>query len=233
MKHLVRRCPPVDKPRAHLKMDFDARQKARSRVVATNGEVVGVHIQRGTSLKDGDCLTSDAREVFMVSAESEPLSVVHCADPLELARAAYHLGNRHVRLQVDLGRVSYQTDHVLDDMVEQMGLSVRHQMLPFEPEPGAYHRHAAGGHAEHGHGHTHAHSHTHSRGAIDASMHESSNGDAKLHTDGGRSHSHDHHAHAHQHTHDQHHTHPPAEDEELHVHHDHDAPESSRIARIK
>lgn len=186
-------------------MDFDARQKARSRVVASNGEVVGVHIERGTSLKDGDCLRGADGQVFMVRAESESLSVVVCSGPLDLARAAYHLGNRHVRLQVEEGRLSYQSDHVLDEMVEQMGFSVEHLMLPFEPEPGAYHRHSHGESHPHGHSHSHGESHSH-----------------------GHSHSHDG---TERHVH--HHEHPPHGEPVHQDEEGHDAPPSSRRIALR
>lgn len=161
MKHLSERCEPNGAPYAYLDMNFDERQKARSRVAASNGEIVGVHIERGTSLKDGDCLKAEAGEIFAVRAGNEPLSIVRCESSVDLARAAYHLGNRHVRLQVAANTVRYQTDHVLDDMLRHFGLIVEHAEAPFEPEPGAYHRH----HSEvdsHSHARAEGHTHPHS-----------------------------------------------------------------------
>lgn len=154
MRHLNERCEAVEMPYSCLRMDFDQRQKTRSRILATNGEIVGVHIQRGTCLKDGDHLRSSDGKVFVVRAKRESLSVVASTDPLQLARAAYHLGNRHVRLQVAKDQVSYQADHVIDDMLMRLGLPVVRLELPFEPEPGAYHRHA---HPSGGTHHAHAH----------------------------------------------------------------------------
>lgn len=175
MKHLKEHCEPVDSPDGILRMDFDARQKVRSRVAASNGEVVGVHIERGTSLRDGDHLRSSDGAVFVVRAKAERLSVIVCQDPVNLARAAYHLGNRHVRLQIGDRTVRYQRDHVLDEMTQKLGFSVEHRELPFEPERGAYHRHdqtEASGHShtlgstkEHSHagseGHSHSNGHSH------------------------------------------------------------------------
>lgn len=185
MKHLSERCEPRSAPEAYLDMSFDERQKVRSRVVASSGEAVGVHIERGTSLKDGDALRSVDGAVFVVRAAKEPLSIVRCDVPRDLARAAYHLGNRHVRLQVAENMVLYQSDHVLDDMLRHFGLVVEHGEAPFEPEPGAYHRNtSAGGRpASQGHSHSHAsgHSHTHAAGEADAEM--------------------NHHTHAHPHAH--------------------------------
>lgn len=179
MKHLSERCESSGAPYAYLDMNFDERQKARSRVTASNGEIVGVHIERGTSLKDGDCLKAEAGEVFAVRAGNEPLSIVRCEFPVDLARAAYHLGNRHVRLQVAENMVLYQTDHVLDDMLRHFGLLVEHAEAPFEPEPGAYHRHHSEGgshslsHAEgHAHTHSHAEGHTHTHSHAEGHAHK-------------------------------------------------------------
>lgn len=178
MKHLSERCESSGAPYAYLDMNFDERQKARSRVVASNGEMVGVHIERGTSLKDGDCLKSKDGEVFAIRAGKEPLSIVRCESPVDLARAAYHLGNRHVRLQVAENMVLYQIDHVLDDMLRHFGLVVEHAEAPFEPEPGAYHRHHSEGGA-HAHPHSHAEGHAHAHGH--AGEHSQSDSDPHSH----------------------------------------------------
>jgi len=188
VRHLDQRCAPVAAPRAYLRLDFDARQRVRSRVVASNGEVVGLHIARGSSLRNGDCLCGDDGVVFMVRAAGEVLSVINSPDPLELTRAAYHLGNRHVRLQIETGRLSYQSDHVLDDMITQLGFMVEQAVLPFEPEPGAYHRHderrPSEGDASHPHSHSESHHHHHlpSAGAEHDVSHEHESGHRHLHS---------------------------------------------------
>ena len=76
---------------------------------------------------------------------------------LQMARACYHLGNRHVALQITEKFVRYQADYVLDDLCHGLGLTVVSEDAPFEPEPGAYgdYGHMQG--HSHGHGHTHAH----------------------------------------------------------------------------
>ena len=138
---------------AILVLDYDQRQKCRMRVTTLCGMDIGVFLPRGESLLDQDILkTTDGRHI-RVQAAPEKLSEVVCNDPWMLARAAYHLGNRHVPLQVLPGVLRYQTDYVLDDMIKQLGLSVMQVEAPFQPEKGAYHSH--GGHA-HGHG-SHAH----------------------------------------------------------------------------
>lgn len=140
---------------AILVLDYDQRQKCRMRVITECGLEVGVFLPRGESLHDQDILkTADSRYIRVQAAE-ETLSEVICDDTWMLARAAYHLGNRHVPLQVLPGILRYQTDYVLDDMIVQLGLAVRKVQAPFQPEKGAYHSHGGHGHS-HGDG-KHAH----------------------------------------------------------------------------
>ena len=134
-------------------LDFDARQKSRQRVVLDDGREAGIQLARGSVLVDGDVLTDAERSVCVrVAAAAEALSYVHCHDRLLLNRICYHLGNRHVPLQVTCEAVAYRRDHVLDAMVAGLGVTPRACCCAFQPEPGAYegHAHAAGGH-HHGH----------------------------------------------------------------------------------
>ena len=104
-------------------------------------------------MRGGDCLRGNRGGRVEVVAAEEPVSYV-CGAPDGLARAAYHLGNRHVWVELGVGRVSWLEDHVLDEMIAGFGLEVRHGCLPFEPEGGAYghgHQHDAASPA-HGHG---------------------------------------------------------------------------------
>ncbi len=130
---------------ATLTLPYEKRIKSRQRVVLDDGREAGVLLPRGTVLRDGDLLTDGELKVA-VCAALEPVSTVHSDDPLLLARACYHLGNRHVPLQIAEGWLRYQHDHVLDDMVRQMGLEVVGEQAPFEPEAGAY---GSGGHHHH------------------------------------------------------------------------------------
>lgn len=98
--------------------------------------------------------------IVEVIAADETVSTVRSDDAVLLARACYHLGNRHVPLQVEAGWCRYLHDHVLDDMVRGLGLSVETETAPFQPEPGAYGG-SSGGHT-HGHHHAQTHSHEHS-----------------------------------------------------------------------
>ena len=123
---------------ARLVLPFELRQKSRLLSKLDTGEEVGVVLDRGVFMRGGDCLLASDGRVIEVVAADEQVSVVTASDPLQLARAAYHLGNRHVSLQVGEGWLRYLHDHVLDDMVRGLGFVVGVQMLPFEPEGGAY-----------------------------------------------------------------------------------------------
>ena len=106
-------------------------------------------LPRGEILRGGDLGTASDGRVIEVVAQDEKLLHV---ETKELAKAAYHLGNRHVPVQVGSGWLAYEHDHVLDDMIEELGLSIETHLAPFEPEAGGY-RHGAGGMEELDHGH--------------------------------------------------------------------------------
>jgi len=127
---------------AQLVLPFELRQKTRLRTTLSTGEEVGLNLDRGYILRGGDQLLASDGRVIEVVASAESVSVVESGDPLQLARAAYHLGNRHVSVQIGAGWLRYLQDHVLDDMVRGLGLPVTLDTLPFEPEAGAYSGHA-------------------------------------------------------------------------------------------
>ncbi len=139
-----------------LTLPLHSRIKSRLRVTLDNGQDAGLFLERGTTLKDGDLLLAEDGYSVLVRAADEALSCVASEDPHLIARACYHLGNRHVSVQIEPGRVSYLHDHVLDEMLRGLGLEVSRMRAPFEPEPGAY-----GGSAERGHSHSHDHGHAH------------------------------------------------------------------------
>lgn len=134
---------PVDS----ITLPFHERTKSRLRIRLDSGREAAVLVGRGEVLRDGDLLLADCGDVVQVHAARERVSTAHCSNPLLLARACYHLGNRHVALQIAEDWVRYQHDHVLDEMLIGLGLHVREELAPFEPENGAY-----GGH-HHGHAH--------------------------------------------------------------------------------
>lgn len=149
MLQLTERGSAAEGPiRGVLRLPFEVRQKSRFRSVLTDGTDVGVLIDRGHVLRGGDLLRSSEGAWVTVEAAAEPVSTVRSDDPWALARACYHLGNRHVPLQVGQGFARYLQDHVLDEMVRGLGLEVIAEAAPFEPEAGAY----GGGHGHH-HGH--------------------------------------------------------------------------------
>ena len=142
----------TDHPRAadrKLKLPFGERSKSRLLALLDNGEEAGLFLERGSVLRHGDLLLADDGRVIEVQAANETVSTVHTDDAVMLARASYHLGNRHVALQIGVGWLRYQHDHVLDDMLRGFGLEVRVDEAPFEPEGGAYVA------ASHAHAHPH------------------------------------------------------------------------------
>jgi len=158
---LVRRAATVE-------LDWDVRQRSRFEAVDSQGRPLGVFLARGTVVRGADVLVAQDGSLIRVIAKAQPVMVVRtCADhgsPIDLLRAAYHLGNRHVLLQVEHDRLKLEPDHVLAAMLRRMHLEVEDAQEAFEPEGGAY---AAAGHAdaaEHGHGHGHGHGHDHDHG---------------------------------------------------------------------
>ena len=163
-------------------LPYDLRKKSRLRTWSQCGKEVGLFLERGTVLKAGDQLRAETGELVRVRAADEAVTTARCSDLLLLLKAAYHLGNRHVPLQIGSLQIGayylrYQPDYVLDDMLHRMGLEVIHEQAPFHPESGAYgsaanisaaefkliQAHSHHGHDDHvsGHGHTHTHGHGH------------------------------------------------------------------------
>ncbi|MFM2345904.1 MAG: urease accessory protein UreE [Pseudomonadota bacterium] len=143
-----------------VELDWDVRQKSRFDATDSGGRVIGVFLPRGTLVRGGDVLVAeDGSMIKVVAAAQSVLEVRTCSahgTPFDLLRAAYHLGNRHVQLELQPDHLKLEPDHVLADMLRQMHLIVTEKQAAFEPEGGAY---AAGGH---GHAHEHAHAHGHS-----------------------------------------------------------------------
>jgi urease accessory protein len=151
-----------------LKLPFESRQKSRLRAKLASGEEVALILPRGEILRGGDLVTGSDGRIFEVASENEKLLHVECATPAALAKAAYHLGNRHVPVEVGEGYLRIAPDHVLEEMLKGLGAKVHPVEAPFEPEAGAYgggHRHDEMGHGgkihEFGDGHDHDHDHDH------------------------------------------------------------------------
>ncbi|EJC2008077.1 urease accessory protein UreE [Escherichia coli] len=154
MLYLTRRVETPAQTTASVTLPVDMRVKSRIKVTLNDGRQAGLLLPRGLLLRDGDILSNEKGDEFIkVIAADEAVSVVRCADPFMLAKACWHLGNRHVPLQIMPGELRYHHDHVLDDMLRQFGLDVDFAHLPFEPEAGAY--------ASKSHAHNHDQEHSH------------------------------------------------------------------------
>jgi urease accessory protein len=150
---------------ATVELDWDVRQKSRFDATDSAGRALAVVLPRGSVVRGGDVLVAEDGSLIVAKAVPQPMMVVrHCTEhgsAFDLLRAAYHLGNRHVQLELQADRLLLEPDHVLADMLKHMHLLVSHEQAPFEPEAGAY---AGGGHAhhdDHAHDHGHAHEHEH------------------------------------------------------------------------
>ncbi|KOO08905.1 urease accessory protein UreE [Vibrio hepatarius] len=136
-------------PNAFLSLPIDSRIKSRLRVSLDDGRDAGLFLPRGHILRGGEKLKSQCGVIVEVKAAAETVSSVYCSDPHLLTLVAYHLGNRHVPLQVEPGWVRYQHDHVLDEMVKGLGAEVTIEQASFEPEGGAYGGKSGGHHHHH------------------------------------------------------------------------------------
>jgi urease accessory protein len=213
---------------SEVALDWDVRQKSRLLATDSLGRTLNVFLPRGSVLRGGDVLVAEDGSLIRVKAAPQPVLVVtHCPDhgtPFDLLRAAYHLGNRHVPLELQPDRLLLEPDHVLADMLRAQHLIVTEGHSAFEPEGGAYepgahaghahahdHGHAHHGHAhdEHGHAHDHDHDHDHDHGHAPAEPKGKGRsvgipvvGQAAPHVHGPDC-GHDHgHAHGHDHAHD-------------------------------
>ena len=154
--------PALLKRASTIELDWDVRQKSRFDATDSSGRSLGVFLPRGTVARGGDVLVAeDGSLIRVIAAPQAVLKITHCPQhgrPYDLIRAAYHLGNRHVPIELKPDHLKIEPDHVLADMLRAMHLIVHAVEEAFEPENGAY---AAGGHhthVEHSHG-EHSHSH--------------------------------------------------------------------------
>jgi len=143
--------PVLLKRAAQVELDWDVRQKSRFDATDSEGRALGVFLPRGSVVRGGDCLVAEDGTLIRVLAAPQPVLVVrHCPEhgsAFDLTRAAYHLGNRHVALDLRPDRLQLEPDHVLADMLRGMHLIVSEEQQAFEPEAGAYaagHAHDAG-----------------------------------------------------------------------------------------
>ena len=156
---------------ASIELDWDVRQRSRFDATDSQGRQLGIFLPRGTVARGGDVLVAeDGSLIRVIAAPQAVLRIAHCTEhgtPYDLIRAAYHLGNRHVPIELKPDHLKIEPDHVLADMLRAMHLIVNAVEEAFEPENGAY---AAGGHAHsehqptHGQGHEHEHNEGHDHG---------------------------------------------------------------------
>lgn len=137
-----------------VELDWDVRQKSRFDCTDSAGRLLGVFLPRGSVARGGDVLVAvDGSLIRVIAAAQSVLRITHCTahgSPFDLIRAAYHLGNRHVPIELKPDHLKIEPDHVLADMLRAMHLIVSDVQESFEPENGAYGSHA-------GHSHDHAH----------------------------------------------------------------------------
>ena len=185
--------PVLLKRAATVELDWDVRQKSRFDATDSQGRHLGIFLPRGTLVRGGDVLVAEDGSLIQVIAAPQPMLVItHCSQhgsAFDLTRAAYHLGNRHVPIELQPDHLKIEPDHVLAEMLQRMHLIVAEVNEPFEPENGAYtahggHGHDHGGHGHelgaaptahvhgpdcnHGHDHGHSHDHGHAHGHTDA-----------------------------------------------------------------
>jgi urease accessory protein len=146
MLNITQRISLAEKIDDYIELPFDLRQKSRLRVTTQSGIDAALFLDRGIILRGGDLLKSDGGLVIQIIAAQEPVYDVVAPTPKALMCAAYHLGNRHVPLQVGGQWLRLEQDYVLKEMLLGLGMSVSESLAPFEPEAGAY----GGGH-RHGH----------------------------------------------------------------------------------
>jgi urease accessory protein len=146
--------PVLLKRGSTVELDWDVRQKSRFDATDSQGRQIGVFLPRGTLVRGGDVLVAEDGSLIKVIAAPQPVLVItHCSEhgvPFDLMRAAYHLGNRHVPIELRPDHLKIEPDHVLAEMLRSMHLIVSAQDAAFEPEGGAYGSHAAP------HSHSHA-----------------------------------------------------------------------------
>lgn len=165
---------------SEVALDWDVRQKSRFEATDSRGRPLGVFLPRGQVVRGGDVLVGEDGSLIRVVAAAQPvMRITPCpthGSPFDLVRAVYHLGNRHVAIELQPDHLKIEPDPVLAQMLTQMHLRVEHCDAAFEPEAGAYH---SGGHG-HGHGHSHEHGHAHapSHGHAHTHGHDHAHGQA-------------------------------------------------------
>lgn len=130
--------PKLDTPDYILSLTAEERMRSRFLFQSDDGQEIYLNLPRGTTLRDGDWLESDRGEFLKIQAKPEPVLTVTTPALLDLLQAAYHLGNRHVPLEITDTYLRLSPDPVLEDLLEHRGLGIKSETVPFQPESGAY-----------------------------------------------------------------------------------------------
>ncbi|MEJ8815185.1 urease accessory protein UreE [Variovorax ureilyticus] len=183
--------PVLLKRAATVELDWDVRQKSRFDITDSQGRQIGVFLPRGTAVRGGDVLIAEDGSLIRVIAAPQPVLVItHCTEhgtPFDLTRAAYHLGNRHVPIELKPDHLKIEPDHVLAGMLRSMHLIVREGEEAFEPEGGAYGAHGA------------SHGHSHGTAPVGPVLHPDAYSGTHAHHDHDHDHGHEHRGHGHSH----------------------------------
>lgn len=142
---------PTDQAASALTVDFETRHRRRIRLTLDDGEEILLDLPKAVAMSDGDGLQLQDGRWVRVQAAKEHLVEIRHPDPAQLARLAWHLGNRHLPTDIGGQRLLIRPDHVIEIMLRGMGADLRTVVVPFQPEGGAY-----GGHG-----------HSHDGGAVD------------------------------------------------------------------
>ncbi|MBS9404189.1 urease accessory protein UreE [Halomonas sp. TRM85114] len=169
MLKLTERLGPIEASQASdtLTLPYELRIRGRLKAMSDAGRELGLFLDRGPVLQDGEGLRAESGELVRIQAAVEPVVTARIAAGLPLARLAYHLGNRHVQLALgedeEGGFVRFPPDHVLEELATLLGATLVHHQVPFDPESGAYSQvgHSHGHDHTHGQDHSHAHEHDH------------------------------------------------------------------------
>ncbi len=144
-----------------ITLDQDTRKKARIKSTTDAGFAIGIFVERGHPLRIGEILKSECGQYIEVKGQAEQVSTAISTDWLSFAKVCYHLGNRHTSMQIGELWCRFKSDHVLEELAENYGLTINKAPAVFEPESGAYgsrasvHSHSSG----HNDGHSHSHDH--------------------------------------------------------------------------
>lgn len=140
-----------------ITLDRASRYRRRTAMTTDSGRAILLDLPEATCLADGDAVELTDGDLVRIIAAAEPLLEIHARNPQELARIAWHIGNRHTPAEITGDAIYIQPDHVLAAMVIGLGAHVHEVLRPFEPEGGAYGGKGALHSGHHHHGHAHAH----------------------------------------------------------------------------